>query len=131
MKLVYFSSKHDESCKLKLLHSISRALPGLEIQSFENIGHLQDWLQVSPRSFFAAVLEPHDSTTLIELVKLKEYLNDRKLILHLPSDSRQCFSYSSKLTPRCILAAGDGKEAIISVLGKWLRSEGNQVGVMH
>lgn len=63
----------------------------------------------------------------MELVPLKEYLGDSRVILHLPDDSRQCFTYSSKLTPRCLLSSGDSKEAIISVLSKWKRAEDRKV----
>ena len=131
MELVYFSSKHDGRCKKRIVNSITRALPDLKVKEFANIGNLHNWLQIPSGRFFAAILEPHDTTTLLELVKLKEYLGNSKVILHLPNDSRQSFSYSSKLTPRCVLAAGDGKEAIISVLSKWLRAEEKKVALIQ
>ena len=131
MKLVYFSSRHNGSCKQQLVRSISRALPDLEVEAFVNVDALHNRLQVHPHTFFAAILEPHDRTTLMELVQLKAYLGDSRVILHLPDDSRQCFTYSSKLTPRCLLSSGDSKEAIISVLSKWKRAEDRKAESHH
>ena len=120
MKLVYFSSKQNDNDRQKLVLSIGCALPGLDIEKFSDVKSLHSWLQVPPRKFFAAILEPHDCKTMIDLIELSEYFSNRKVILLIPDSSPQAFTYASRLTPNSILSKEDGNGAIVSVLTKWI-----------
>lgn len=122
MKLIYFSSQQ-ETRRKNLLAAIRETLPALDVIAFTDWQSLYSWLKVPPRDFFAVILEPHDCRTLIQLIELKDFFVDRKMILSVPDNSYQSIAFAHKMGPHYMLSACDGHLGVLSVLDKWLDVE--------
>jgi len=127
MKLIYFTSTKGSVGMLNRVTAIDKAMPTIRMSLFTDLKSLKRDVQVPPRNFMAAIFEVNDPQTLIELVQLREFFSDRRVVLIVPDYSYQALIYAAKLSPQLIISVSEGSGAIVSVLRKWLEMENLEV----
>jgi hypothetical protein len=128
MRLLYFFSKAESDFKPKLLDDIRKYYPFINVKVFTDYSQFCRWLQIPPRDFFAAILQPHNQDALIDLLEILPFLADRKVMLSVPESSNQCLMIAHKLNPNYLFSTSDKHIGAIPVLKKWLEIEKKEEG---
>jgi len=123
MNLIILATQVETRFVQDILKSIRMTLPTVSVKLFNDCHALREWLQIPPRDFFAALLFPGSCQVLDELVAIKAYFVDRKILLVIPETDRAGVALGHQLNPGyCCRGPGEIDE-MVAVLQKWLADE--------
>ncbi len=123
MKLICLATPREPSWWQRLLMIMEQTKPGLDIELFTDCTSLNNWLCTPPRSYFAAVVIPHNIETIQELLEMKELLSDRKLALVIHGKCKDSLSLAYKLNPNYLFEKEEDSRVLLYVLCRWMDEE--------
>lgn len=121
MRLLCFASQLEDINVLNLFSAVLADSPG-GMHFFSDLGRMAAWLKIPPRRFSTTVLLPANDRELVELVRLNEFFQDRKVILSLPQVDCDSIALAHRLRPVYIVTAPGELKNVVPILKKLTRT---------
>jgi hypothetical protein len=125
MNIVFYANGKDEVVSKRLQKVIERTVPQERLEIFQTYKDFSKRIQRLPRKIEVAVLLAQSNDQLLELVSLKDYLEDIRIILILPNMERETISKGHLLRPRFVDCTRENFSTVGAVLEKMIESLNN------
>ena len=125
MNIVFYANGKDEVLSKRLQKVIERTVSQKGLEIFQTYKDFSKRIQRLPRKIEVAVLLAQSSDQLLELVSLKDYLEDIRIILILPNMERETISKGHLLRPRFVDYVDGDFSNVGAVLEKMINSKNN------
>ncbi len=122
MSIVFYANGKDEVVSKRLQKVIEGTVSQERLEIFQTYKDFLKRLQRLPRKIDVAVLLAQSNDQLLELVSLKDYLEDIRIILILPDMERETISKGHLLRPRFVDCAREDFSTVGAVLAKMIDS---------
>lgn len=120
MNLLFHATMEEEAGK-RLQGTIEKVVPKEKIEIYRTIDSLSHRLRQSLDSLSLAVILAHTEGELLNILSIRDLLNDIRLILIIPDRKKETLSKAHSLCPRFLSYIDDDFTDIVVVLDKMLK----------
>jgi hypothetical protein len=133
MSILVYSNSDDQTVNENLLELIESKVPRDQIEFLQTFGALKERVHRLSKEIEVAVLLAKDNVQLCELVSLKDFLEDVRIILILPDHEKETVSKATKLFPSFISSVDSDYHLVSEVLEKMIknRTTATTIGGTH
>jgi predicted nucleotidyltransferase len=121
MNVVLYANGLDAAAGQRLKNIIKSKVLHQSLEIFGNIDSFAKRIRQFPRSIDVVVLFAQSNEQLLDLISLKDYLEDVRIILILPDRESETISVGHKLFPKYLSYADGDLTDVAAVLEKILK----------
>lgn len=119
MKILFYSSTSEE-CGRRIEEGLSTLVPEETVEVYRSIDDLANRLHRLLDGDAIAILQPRAREELLNIVSIKDLLQDVRIILLLPDREEETISLAHRLRPRFLSYTNADLSDVFAVLSKML-----------